>query len=192
MAKQLNILALTRNPHSASFQQRVLNYIPLLAERGIRVEWAGIPRETFASPKKVLARMKDFDALWLHRYLVRPWSMGQWRQAADKIVFDFDDPIIHSSHGPSLMRRIKFSWLLKRCDAAMAASHHLAAYAQPYCSNVKVVPMAVEIPTAPLPPRRTNGRFELLWLGSRSTMKYLLHLQPVLERLGEVRKDVIV
>lgn len=192
MSGPLTVLALTRKPHSASFEQRVLNYIAPLASLGVQVQWKPLP-ERRREHKAILAQLPDYDVVWWHRYLISPLSAPPWRQAARKIFFDYDDPIIYSTHGsarwPNLSRYWKFSRFLRRCDGALAASESLAAFARRQGTPAFVVPMAVDIPQ-PLPPRDTRNGVELLWLGGRSTQRFLPPILPALEQLARQRPQV--
>ena len=189
----MRVLALTRKPDSPSFEQRVLNHIDPLDRRGVAVQWRYLPKDG-REKRQVIRMLGDFDLVWWHRYLIPPFSSGRWRRAARCIVFDFDDPITYSTHGSgrraNLSRSIKFAAFLKRCDAALAGSEYLAGLARRYCPRVLVQPMAVELPDT-LPERRSPaGAVELLWVGSRSTTRFLESLLPVLDRVGELRPSV--
>ncbi|MCG3178417.1 MAG: hypothetical protein BIFFINMI_00744 [Phycisphaerae bacterium] len=183
----LRVLCLTRKPDSPSFEHRVLRYLSLLADRGVRVDARTMPADRRG--RRALRReLADFDLLWWHRYLIPPWRSGSWRRAARRILFDFDDPIHLGSRGASRTRRFKFRHWLRRCDAALAANDYLADAARPHCPVVHVVPMGVDAPGAPAD--RPAGRpFTLLWMGSQPTQRYLDELAPALSELGRRRPD---
>jgi len=171
----------------------VTDYAGPLAGRGVELTWEYFPKSS-RQRRELVTTLGEYDAVWWHRYLIPPWRSAKWRRAARKIIFDFDDPIIYSTHGsgrrPNFSRRMKFARFLRKCDAATAASNYLADIARAYCPRVFIQPMAVELPQN-VPQRRAQaGRCELLWLGSRSTMKFLLPLRPVLDRVAELREGV--
>jgi glycosyltransferase involved in cell wall biosynthesis len=190
MPGKLKILSVTRRPHSASFELRVHRLLPYLAEQGLEITCVVIPRRQ-RERQELVRSFGQYDILWLHRYLIPPWRLASWRRAARRIVFEFDDPILYSTHGLGLSRRLKFAWLLRRCDAAVVANEYLASRTRAYCPDVTVVPMAVDVP--PLP-QRSGGRgpVQLLWLGGRATMRYLEGLGGVLARLAELRPDIVL
>jgi len=108
-------------------------------------------------------------------------------------VFDFDDPLSLSSRGGgrrSLTRQLRFAAMLRRCDAAFAASSYLRQLALPYCACTMIEPMTVDLP--PSTPGRADHKkpIELLWIGQRSTQDYLEQIRRVLEQLGSQRHDV--
>ena len=163
-------------------------HVEPLAELGVDVTIAVIPRIR-TQRRELIRSLARFDGVWLHRYLIPPWSLRPWRRAARRLVIDFDDPILYSTHGLGLSRRLRFAYLLRRCDGATVANDYLAARTGRYCPHVAVVPMAVDIPA--LPPRAPRtGPVRLLWLGSRSTLPYLRDLAGVLAPLVEIRPQI--
>ena len=191
--RPLRVLALTRKANSPSFERRVLSYIEPLSRHGIVVDWRRIPNG-FLWQHGLGRLARQYDCLWWQRYLPNPLKAILWRRVAKRIVFDFDDPIIYSTHGgkrPAFMRTLKFGSLLRRCDAAVAASATLADMARKYCPNSVVLPMSVELPD--VPPRTALGvsaPVQLLWLGSRSTLKFLRPLLPALDALARRRPQI--
>jgi len=192
LVKQLNILAVTRKPHSASFEQRILNHIQPLAQRGVGVTWRVIPK-SLSGQRQLIREASGFDGVWWHRHMPPIWSRWNLRAVRCPIVFDFDDPLILSSRRggrPSLTRRVRFAAMLRRCDAAIAASGYLRQLALPYCSNIFIGPMAIDIPTE-IPDRTDRkGSIDLLWIGQRSTQIYLEQIRSVLQKLGSKRPSV--
>lgn len=171
--------------------------MPLLAARGIHVECATLPTSQRAQ-FKLLGTATEFDGIWWHRHLLSPWWLGRLRKSAKRLVFDFDDPLIYTASGggrPSFSRRMRFRWMLKRCDAAFAASNLLADMARPMCKSTHVVPMAIDLPGKALAEWRwrhgkSMGRpIELLWLGSLATQPYLELIRGALVRLGTRAKE---
>lgn len=186
MAEPIHILAVTRKPDSASYEQRVRNWIGPLAAHGIVVEprtWPGRGE----SRKALLREMSEFDAVWWHRNIVQPPTAKKVRDAAKRWVIDFDDPLNFSSKAggkPSWTRRRRFNATVSRADAALVGSVFLAEIAKPLARRVEVAPMAVDLPGA-VPVREIQpGRpVTLLWLGSASTQVYLRDLAEVFSQL---------
>jgi len=186
------VLAVTRKPNSASFEHRVLDYIDTLGARGIDLTWQPMPKSLH---RRGLRRsLSRYDVIWWHRYLIPPYLSRPWRRSARKILFDFDDPLIYSTHGsqhrPNFTRKWKFSSFLCKCDGATVASEYLAALARPYCPKVFILPMALDLPKEVQGKHTSPDRVQLLWIGSQSTLKYFRPLMPVLERLVELRPSV--
>lgn len=182
------VLAITRKPESASFEQRIANYVEPLGDLGVHVAWQALPKDR-AARDKLLQRAGEYDVVWWHRYLPQPWSPRRMRRHMRKVAFDFDDPLSYSSRGggrPSFTRRLRFAAMLRACDAALPASHYLADLAKPYISDIAVTPMAIDLPDAPPEARPWHAdAMELLWVGSATTQPYLELIRPALEQLGE-------
>ncbi|MGC9455473.1 MAG: glycosyltransferase family 4 protein [Phycisphaerae bacterium] len=190
--EELRVLAITRKPDSPSFEQRVLRFIEPLGKRGVEVQWRELPgggREQ----RQLQRQAREFDLIWWHRHLNPPTRTGRWRRAARRLVYDFDDPVFFSTHPGRIRgrisRRLKFALWLRRCDAALPANEYLAQWARRYCRQVHVVPMAIDIGPPPSRQNRADGPAELLWMGSRSTTKFLKGVLPSLEKLAEARGD---
>ncbi len=207
----LRVIAVARNFDAPSFQQRVLAFVQPLAERGVESSCLQMPPS--GERKRLLADLPNYDLLWLHRATFSPLNVRPWRRAARRIIFDFDDAIMLSTHGLGLSRRIKFACTLRRCDAVTTASQYLAAHARKYCPCVEIVPMAVDIPDQgdrggsagstqlllrqdPLADPRLSPSLSgktcsptILWLGSKSTHRYLAEIAPALAQLVRERPE---
>ena len=188
---ELSVLAITRKPHSASFEHRIQNHIELLGHQGVDVTVRVYPK-AFRKQMALLAEGKAYDLVWWHRHLLPCWQLRRLRKFAKKLVFDFDDPVGFSTrtHGRSFIRSRRFAALLKNCDAAMVGSSYLADQAAPHCTHIHQIPMAISLPAVRSKPDVSKKGVELLWLGSASTQKYLEELRPALERIGELRPDI--
>ncbi len=187
----LKVLSLTRRPDSASYQLRVLDFLDALAKRGLAVTCRTIPKDR-AGQRALRREMGEADVVWWHRYLISPWALGPWRRAARKLVFDFDDAICFASRGSSWTRKMKFRHLLSRCEAALTGSDYLAELARPHCPDVRVIPMAIDPPSPTDLPARAEptGPVQLLWLGGKSTLRYLDAIAEPLRAVGAARPDV--
>ncbi|MBI1370665.1 MAG: hypothetical protein GC162_18665 [Planctomycetes bacterium] len=189
MSQPLRLFAVTRKPDSASYQQRVLEYIEPLKRRGIAVTPMTLPTG-FGEQRRFIASLNEANIVWWHRHLLPPLLVGSLKGVKAPVVFDFDDPLTFASGGgyrPSLTRRIRFASMLRRCAAALAGSTYLQELARPYCADVHIVPMALTL-DGDAPP--SDGPVELLWLGSASTQPYLDLIRQPLDELGAERPQV--
>lgn len=180
----LRVLAVTRKPDSPSFEQRVLRHVEPLASRGVAVS-------THRFDGAALPEVAGFDAVWWHRGLLGPLQLHRLRRLrrhGPPIVLDFDDPLPYSAKGggrPSLTRRLKFRGLVRSVDAAMAGSRTLAGLAEPWCRDVTVVPMAVDLlgpsdEEQPAVGGDNDGAVSLVWVGSPATRPYLEAILPAI------------
>lgn len=184
----MRVLAITRKPYSASFEQRILAYRDLLEERGIEVTMRQFPQDS-REQKVMLRKAGNYDVVWWHRHLLTRFLRHRLRRMARRIVYDYDDPLIFSTrkNGRSLARRWRFSGMLRIADAAMAGSQYLRTLGLRYNDNIEVVPMGIGKDQVSKPSRQFSDPVQLLWLGSKSTQKYLELIRPSLERLGTLK-----
>ena len=187
MNPEIRLLAVTRKPDSASYQQRIENWIEPLAEHGIAIEPRVWPDQRRLRAE-LLQEMGQFDAVWWHRNIVSASIAKRVRRAAPRLVVDFDDPLSFSSEDggrPSWSRRRKFNATVGRADASLVGSRFLAELAEPFGHRVEVVPMAVDLPAeVPARPATANRPVTLLWLGSKSTQAYLADIRGVFAELS--------
>ncbi len=186
MADPIQLLAVTRKPTSASYQQRVENWIAPLAAQGITVTPRTWPKPG-ALRKSLLDEMKQADAVWWHRNILTTREAKAVRSAAKRWVIDFDDPLNFSSKNggqPSWVRRRRFNATVGRADASLVGSSFLAELSKPFNHRVEVLPMAVDLPDAvPERERKADDQITLLWLGSASTQVYLHDIVAAFSRL---------
>jgi len=186
MAEPIHILSVTRKPDSASYQQRVENWIAPLAAEGITVTPRVWPHSG-AKRDALLDEMAEADAVWWHRNILTTRDAKKVRRAAKRWVIDFDDPLNYSSKNggqPSWARRRKFNATVGRADASLVGSQFLADLSQPFNHRVEILPMAVDLPA--VVPNRDAGHgrpVTLLWLGSAGTQVYLRDIGEVFSQI---------
>ncbi len=188
----LHLAAVSRKPHGDDFDQRVLRYRDRLAERGIAVEPMELPKG-FLAKRRLIRQLQAFDGVWWHRHRLTWPHLGWLRATGRCIVYDFDDPVVFASRPgqeQSRTRRRRFAAMLRHCDAVCAGNQYLAELARPHAQRVERVPMAIDPPSDVSAERPADGETRLLWLGSPATQDYLESVRPVLEQLGERRRDV--
>lgn len=195
--KPIRLIAITRKPDSASFEQRIVNYVEPLSEYGIEVTLATLPHDR-AGQKRLIESTRDYDGVWWHRHLLSVFGLSKTlRAAAQKLVIDFDDPLAYTAKGggkKSITRGVKFSAMLKKVDLAVVASQYLADLAGPHAPEVKIVPMGVDVPEqggVNMQGDTSNDHvIELLWLGGLATQPYLELIRPALEVLPREHANV--
>ena len=189
------LLVISNNPDRASFRQRIGLYLGVLRDRGIDCEIRKLPAGMFQR-KQVFCEARRFDAVLLHRKMLNAWDAFWLGRCGKPIVYDFDDAIMYSDRKPEQISRARFrrfgrSVSLSRL--AIAGNNYLADHARRYSPNVVVLPTAVEVDVRPLPVERPDdGNVRLVWIGSRSTLRYLQELAPALEDLGRRHRNVIL
>lgn len=180
------ILFISKGHDSASTRYRALQFFPLLRHAGYEASHAtaaGSPGvylralRLAAAADIVVVLRKTFPGplLWLLRRLSR------------KLVFDFDDAIFCNTDGtPSPTRMRRFGAMASACDHLLAGNRFLADNAARYNRAVTVVPTCLDAARYASDYPKPETTFDLVWIGSRSTRKYLVEALPAL-RLAAIR-----
>jgi glycosyltransferase involved in cell wall biosynthesis len=180
MSRQ-TVLFVSKGEDASSTRYRALNYFPLLQAQG----WE--PRhltddKTRAGQRYILRAAAAAAVVVVMRRT--PAGLYGWRlrRASRRLIFDFDDAIFVPRSGRFSRRPARFRKFVSCCDCIWAGNSYLAEAARRYNDRVLLVPTAVEIaryrPRADKPP----GAAVLVWIGSRSTRKYLTDIIQVLEQ----------
>jgi glycosyltransferase involved in cell wall biosynthesis len=175
------ILFISKGLDSASTRYRALQFFPLFHQAGseaVHVTAAGNPNNYFhalrlaATSDVVVVLRKTFPnpMLWLLRHLSR------------KLVFDFDDAIFCNTDGSSSATRMRrFAAMTSVCDHVLAGNFFLADFAKRFNSTVTVVPTCVDTKRYSSERGKSQDFFDIVWIGSSSTKKYLVDALPWIE-----------
>lgn len=161
---------------------------------------AKISHTVFCAFRRVLrlAHIRSFDIIVVHREafpfftpLFEKWIF----MCHPRVIFSFDDAI-YAGHDdvsvlnhPTLYRR-KYGRgvdeVLRRSALVIAGNRTLADYARQFNEHVNIIPTVVDCQGFTFR-HRTSDRQPLTigWMGSRSTVSYLKHIEPALRRLAE-------
>ena len=77
------------------------------------------------------------------------------------------------------MRR--FAATVSNCDNVFAGNEYLANEAKKYNANVSIIPTSLDTDKYNLTFQKDDSVFELVWIGSQSTKKYIAEIIPSLE-----------
>jgi len=178
------ILFLSKGDHAASTRYRALGFFPMLeaagyqpihlSTRGGLGQQAAILKQAKRSAVTICLR-RTFNGPF--RYLLR--------RAARRLVFDFDDAIYTSAQGPSPSRLRHFRAMVSGCDCVCAGNETLADQTRAFNRQVHVLPTCLDLAKyVPADPAKLDPR-KLVWIGSRSTRRYITDLLPALERAAD-------
>jgi len=183
----MKVAFLIQSCEAPSVRYRVLQYLPYLKNQGIVVS-IHFHKGRWLDKLNFYNTLRQYDISYIHRNLFSPLEFWYIRHEAKKIIYDFDDAIMYRSSGSkspySLSRRVKFSYMMKRVDYAIAGNEFLKSEALPYNPRVSVIPTAIDPERYSLKEHFSKvGSITIGWLGSSSTLKYLQTLKPVFENL---------
>jgi glycosyltransferase involved in cell wall biosynthesis len=86
---------------------------------------------------------------------------------------------------PSRKRKRDFARTVKLADAVIAGNKYLADHALEFSGKVKVLPTGLRLEDySVVADRGQSSRVVLVWIGSKSTLKYLAEIKPALEEIG--------
>lgn len=151
-----------------------------------------------------LRNVGDFDVIFLYREIfpIGPALVESLLSlpGCPPIVMDFDDAIFLPSVSEanraigSLKAPSKVATTITRSAHVTVGNDYLAAYARRFNPSVTVIPTSVDTTLfAPSPhPHRIDESGPVLgWIGSPTTVEFLLGLAPVLKRVAERHRFVL-
>ena len=193
MAKR--ILFLSKGDDSPSTRYRAIQYFPLLRQAGFAVAHSSMAGG-LASYVNALRCAATADIVVVLRKTFPLPMLWLLRRLSRKLVFDFDDAIFCNTDGsPSATRLRRFAAMANSCDHVFAGNGFLADNAARFNPAVTVVPTCVETKRYFFEASKSVEMIDLVWIGSRSTRKYLLEVLPALRlaaaRLPRLRLKII-
>jgi len=183
--KDKQILFISKGENSASTRYRALSYFEPLRSNGwepLHITAHGIlPRIKLlgiANQAEVVVILRKTFGLSFLRLL---------RLCSKNLVFDLDDAVFCRSDGePSKSRQMSFEKVISNCEQVWAGNLYLADRARQYNEAVKILPTSLDYRKYLLEVEKDSDYFDLVWIGSRSTQKYLKESLPLLESLSEI------
>lgn len=135
-----------------------------------------------------------YDIIWIEKELF-PFlpSYGEWilEKSGKGYVVDYDDAVFHNydSHPNVLVRKWmgdKIAWVMRHSKLVCAGNTYLKEYALlAEAKQVEILPTVVDINKYPQKVKSDNSSVKIGWVGSPTTMKYLLTLEEVFRNLGK-------
>ena len=177
------ILFVSVSEKSASTRYRALNYFSHLRQAGWQPEYFAVQQSPLRRAL-LLKKAAEADVVVVLRKTFSGFYPKLVRSAAKILIFDFDDAIFMRSTGePSRTRMKRFERLVEVCDQVWAGNGYLAESAKHYNPAVATLPTSVNPEEYGSTLAKPANTFDLVWIGSRSTKKYLFQLLPALESL---------
>lgn len=189
------ILFVSKHVDAASTRYRALQFFPQLAAAGYTVTHAtaaGSP----AAYLQVLLQARKADVVVVLRKTFPPPFLWLLRRLAKRLVFDFDDAIFCNSDGSASSTRMhRFAAMATLCDHILAGNQYLADKATGFNQAVTVIPTCIDTTRYVEDFSRPSDYLDLVWIGSRSTRKYLMDALPALrlasKRVPNLRLKII-
>jgi glycosyltransferase involved in cell wall biosynthesis len=184
------ILILTKGIQSSSSRERALVYGGLLRSDKVNYDHIGLSKKPL-SYLKAMINASSYDVIFLQRKLVPRFFFKILRILSKKIIYDFDDAIFLDSNGKISNHKLKkFSYICSNSDLIFAGNEFLKNYANKFNKNTFLIPTCLDISKYKLSARKDKNFFDLVWIGSKSTSKYLIETIPLLEKANKKLKDL--
>jgi len=193
--KAMKLLVLTNNPSRASFRQRIEIYLETLSRDGIRCEVAKLPSEE-SERLKLFKKAAEFDGVFLQKKCLNFFDALCLRQYSRKVIYDFDDAVMYSPNHPATDKTSHFRLFrrtVKLADMVIAGNSYLAEHAKKFNNNIHILPTGLNTNEYSLENQpSSDGKTRLVWIGSKSTLKYLEEIKPAFEEIGSRFDNVVL
>lgn len=209
----MRILFLPKYPKlGASSRLRTYQFLPLWIAAGKKVKVSSFFNEAyltrFYKGKKhdplnvlscyvrrfwVLLSVGRYDLVCIEKELfpflppVAEWCLARLGKG---YVVDYDDAVFHNydSHPRALIRHLlgkKIAQVMRYSKVVFAGNEYLKSYALKAGANrVEILPTVVQLSKYPLKKTKPSLRLSIGWVGSPTTMKYLMTLESVFRKLA--------
>ncbi len=190
--QMMQVAFLIKKFESPSSRYRVLQYLPYLKKMGYVCTVLRIPPRL---PARLFTFRKtsSFDLVVLQKKLLTPLEFWLLRRYNKSLIYDFDDAVMYrdSQHtNPySWQRRRRFNHTVNHATWVIAGNQYLRQ--QVPHSRVSIIPTPIDMQRYRAKTYQKGEKpVTLGWIGSKSTLHYLVHFKEVLEGIGRVFANV--
>jgi len=180
-----HILFVSKSAGDASTRYRGLQYYPFFYKIGYTTEHVTVSGGVKAFLNTLVLAYKADVVIVIRRTFpfFLTWLL---RRVSKKLIFDMDDAIFCRSDGSVSKTRLnRFMCMAKASDHIFAGNQFLAEKALNFNNAVTIVPTSLKVQKYNVTVEPSNEYVDLVWIGSRSTSKYLLDILPELEALAK-------
>ena len=176
------ILFLTKGHQASSTRDRALIYSDLFKADKFILRHLGLSKNLI-NYLKALIFAPYYDIIFLQRKLLNYPYFWLLRLLSKKIIYDFDDSIFLKSNGNLSETKYKrFKKICKKSDLIFAGNTFLKKYAEEYNRKTFLIPTCLDIDKYNLKTVKSKKYFDIVWVGQKSTSKYLIQILPFLEQ----------
>ncbi len=182
---QKKILFISKGEHTSSTRYRAMQYFPYFESHGWQPAHITISGGIIPIIRTLHATTKVDVVVLLRKTFPMPvfWLL---RKLSKRLIFDLDDAIFTNTDGShSTTRMQRFIKTVSKCDYIFAGNQYLADEAKKHNNNVSVIPTSVEVAKYDLDINRDAETFDLVWIGSKSTKKYISEIVPAIEHAAQ-------
>ena len=184
------ILFISKSDTSPSTRYRAFAYFDRLRADGWNPLHLSAHR-SLRSRLEILRAAKAADVVVLLRKTFGPLYIKSLRMHSQNLILDFDDSVFCKSDGSASKTRMRrFKRTVSLCDQIWAGNLFLSGVASKYNARVSVIPTAIDPSKYEKYADKPGNSFVIVWIGSKSTSKYLKAELPRLEKLAERLKGI--
>lgn len=179
------ILFLSKGANASSTRYRALQYFPLYIQTGFNPTHFTISGGLTPFLTALYHASKSDVVILIRKTFPFPffWLL---RKFSKKLIFDFDDAIFYNTDGShSKTRMSRFIMTISQSDYVFAGNHYLAETAKKFQANTVVIPTSLDTEKYNQNAESKNDRFTLVWIGSKSTRKYIAGILPAIEEAAK-------
>jgi len=191
----MKVLIIISNPKRASFRQRIAMHLDRLRSHKIDCTVIKLPSGPLAR-RKLFQKATDYDCVILHKKALNYLNAIWLRSYSKKIIYDFDDAIMYNAENPEkfdLKRQKAFQRTTDLADMIIAGNSYLAEHAKKFNHNVEILPTALDTKIYNIQHSiKNDDKIRLVWIGSKSTLKYLEEIKPALEKIGLCFNNIVL
>ena len=176
------ILFLTKGHQASSTRDRALIYSDLFKADKFILRHLGLSKNLI-NYLKALIFAPYYDIIFLQRKLLNYPYFWLLRLLSKKIIYDFDDSIFLKSNGNLSETKYKrFKKICKKSDLIFAGNAFLKKYAEKHNKKTFLLPTCLDIEKYNMKTVKSKKYFDIVWVGQKSTSKYLIQILPFLEQ----------
>jgi glycosyltransferase involved in cell wall biosynthesis len=164
----------------------------ILYQRGNQLKKADVLRRSVQIRKKDVARMNEFDIIFIYREALMTGSTRferAFRKSNAKLVLDFDDTIWLKNTSRANKRwdwmknASKTDKLIGLVDLVIVGNDYLAEHARAINPNTVIIPSTIDTDRYDVRSERTRQQVCIGWSGSVSTIPHFERILPVFREL---------
>ncbi len=179
------ILFLSKGESASSTRYRALQYFPLYRQAGYTPLHITISGGLLPFLMALYQASQADVVILLRKTFSKPifWLL---RFASKKLIFELDDAIFSNTDGSySKTRMSRFIHTVSQCDHVFAGNQYLAEISKAYQANTSIIPTSLNTQKYCLATKSNSKDFVLVWIGSRSTKKYIAGILPAIEKAAK-------
>ena len=191
----MRIVFFIQGLHVAASRYRVLQYLPLLQEKGFETEVFPFP-DSLQGWARFLPVLKRNDIIFVQRKRLPVLVLFALHQLKKPVVYDFDDAIMFknslSSDPYSLRRVLSFKRMLRYTTLVIAGNDFLKNEAAKYHTNIRVLPTPVDANRYTEKIYGPRDGVNLGWIGDHGSIHYMKGYRETWEEIGRRHGDAFL